>query len=98
MLKTRYFMLALCVAGSAAAQTPARSDPADPKSAASARPYESAFRDYRPYVDPDTSRWREVNDQVGTLKGHTGHVPQQSGAAAKPGAKAPAQGGHGDHK
>ena len=98
MLKTSHFTLAICVAGSAAAQTPARPDPADPKSAGTARAYESAFRDYRPYADPDISRWRDVNDEVGKLKGHSGHVPQQTGTAARPGAKPPAQGGHGGHK
>jgi hypothetical protein len=76
----------------------ARPDPADPRAAEQARPYESAFKDYRPYVDPDIARWREVNEEVGRLNGHVGHVPQQPGTAAKPGAKPPAQGGHGAHK
>ena len=98
MHRTTCFALTACVAVSAAAQTPARPDPADPKSAATVRPYESAFRDYRPYVDPDIARWRDVNDEVGRLNGHVGHVPQQPGTAIKPGAKPPAQGGTGGQK
>lgn len=98
MLKMTCIALAGCFAGSAAAQAPARPDPADPKAAAPVRPYESAFKDYRPYVDPDIARWREVNDAVGKLKGHAGHLPQQPGTAAKSGSKPPAQGGHGGHK
>lgn len=98
MLRQICIALAACLAGSAAAQTPARSNPADPRAAVPVRPYESAFKDYRPYVDPEIARWREVNDEVGRLNGHMGHVPQRPGAAAKPGAKLPAQGGHGGHK
>lgn len=98
MLKTACFSLAAILAGSAAAQTAARPDPADPKAAAPMRPYESAFKDYRPFVDPDIARWREVNEEVGRLNGHVGHVPRQSGSAAKPGARPAAQGGHGAHK
>lgn len=96
--RTTCFALAACFAVSAAAQAPARPDPAEPKSATLVRPYESAFKGYRPYVDPEIARWREVNDEVGKLKGHVGHVPQQPGAVAKPAAKPPAQGGHGAHK
>jgi hypothetical protein len=101
MLKTICFTLAACVAGSAVAQSTARPDPAESKAAAPAPAYDSAFKDYRPYVDPEIARWREVNQEVGRLKGHVGnvgHVPQQPGAAAKPAAKPPAQGGHGAHK
>lgn len=98
MFRTTCFALATCFAGSAAAQSPARPDPADPRASVPARPYESTFKDYRPYVDPDIARWREVNEEVGRLNGHIGHVPQQPGMPARPGAKPPAQGGHGGHK
>jgi hypothetical protein len=94
MLKTLCFMLAACVAGGAAAQTAARPDPADPKAAVPARPYESAFKGYRPYVDPEVTRWRQSNEEVGRLGGHVGHVPKAQGPAVKPAA----QGGHGSHK
>jgi len=91
-------LLWACAPAIAAAQTAARSDPAEPKSAAPAPAYESAFKDYRPYVDPEIARWREVNEEVGRLNGHIGHVPRQPGVGAKPAAKPPAQGGHGAHK
>lgn len=98
MFRTTCFALAACFAGSVPAQNPAHPGPADPKAAASLRSYVSAFEGYRPYVDSEISQWRKVNDEVGRLKGHTGHVPPRSGGAAKPGAKPPAQSGDGVRK
>lgn len=98
MLKTTCFLLVGILAGDAAAQGPARPDAADPKAAAPLRPYESAFKDYRPFVDPDVAPWRDTNAEVGRLGGHVGHVPRESGGTAKPGAKPPAAMGHGGHK
>ena len=98
MLRTTCLALAFCFAGTTAAQTAARPDPAEPRAAAPAPSYDSAFKDYRPYVDPEIARWRDVNQEVGRLNGHVGHVPQQPGIAAKPAAKSPVQGGHGAHK
>ena len=98
MLRTTCLALALCFVGSATAQTAKRPDPAEPRAAAPAPSYESAFRDYRPYVDIEIARWREVNQEVGGLGGHVGHVPRQPGSPGKPAAKLPAQGGHGAHK
>jgi hypothetical protein len=98
MLKTTCIALAACFAGSATAQTAARPDPADPKAAAPARPYESSFKDYRPYVDPEVARWRQSNEEMGRLGGHAGHVQQAPDAAGKPAVKAPAHSGHGDQK
>ena len=100
MLKTICFTLSAFIAGSAAAQAPARPDPADPKAPVSAQPYESAFKGYRPYVDPEVARWREANEEMGRLGGHVGHVPQSlpsRGATPQP-AKTPAHSGHGGHK
>lgn len=94
MLKTICFTLVACVASSAAAQTAARPDPADPKAAVPARPYEPAFRDYRPYVDAEIARWRQSNEEMGRLGGHVGHVPKVQGATVKPAA----QGGQGSLK
>ena len=99
MLKTLCFTLSACIAGGVAAQNSARSDPADPKAPAPSRAYESVFKGYRPYVEPELARWRDVNDEMGRLNGHIGHVPgsvPQRGAA--PAAKPPAHGGHGGHK
>jgi len=98
MSKIFCIALAVCAAGSAAAQTTARPDPADPKAAVPARAYESAFKDYRPYADPNVARWRQSNEEMGRLGGHVGHVPRETGATAKPGAKQPAPAGHGGHK
>jgi hypothetical protein len=98
MLKTTCFMLAACVAGSAAAQTAARPDPADPKAAVPASPYVSAFKDYRPYVDPEVARWRQSNEEMGRLGGHIGHMPKAQEPTVKPAAKPPAHAGQGSHK
>lgn len=98
MLRTTFFALAACFAGSAAAQMPARPDPADPKAAVPARAYEPAFKDYRPYADPEVARWRQSNEETGRLGGHLGHVSREAGATTKPGAKPPAPAGHGAHK
>ncbi len=98
MFKRIAISLAAMIAGSAVAQLSVRPDPADPKAGPPVRPFESAFKDYRPYVDPDVARWRDVNYEVGRLNGHIGHVPQQHGAASKPGAKPTAQSGDGGRK
>lgn len=82
MLRTTCIALAACFAGGAAAQNPARPDPADPKASAPMRPYASAFDGYRPYDDPEIARWRAVNEEMGRLKGHAGHVPASEPAKA----------------
>jgi len=97
MLKTACFALAAILAGSATAQTATRPEPVDPKAAVPARAYESAFRDYRPYADPEIVRWRQSNEEMGRLGGHVGQVPRGTGPA-KTGAKPPASAGHGGHK
>ena len=98
MLKTICFMLLACAAGSAAAQAAARPDPADPQAAVPARPYDSVFKDYRPYVDPDVARWRESNEETGRLGGHVGHMPKAQEPTVKPAAKPPAQRGQGSQQ
>lgn len=100
MSKFFCIVLAACAAGSAAAQTSARPDPADPKAAVLARAYESAFKEYRPYADPEIARWRQANDEMGRLGGHVGHVGQvpRETSPAKPGAKPPVPASHGGHK
>jgi len=74
-----------CFAGAVAAQQNARPDPADPRASAPARAYDSAFKDYRTYSDPDLARWREANEEVGRLGGHVGHAGR-----VKPAPKPPA--------
>jgi hypothetical protein len=99
MQRTIVITLLASACGIAAAQATARPDPADPKAAALARPHESAFKGYRPYVEPEVARWREANEEMGRLNGHIGHVPGSvppRGAAAAP--KPPAHAGNGERK
>jgi hypothetical protein len=99
MLKITAIALAALAAGSAGAQAPARPDPADPKAGGAARPaYESAFKGYRPYSDPEVARWRDSNEQAGRLGGHRGNVPPVPDSGWKPEAKPQAPGAHGGHK
>ena len=98
MLKIICFTLAATFASGVAAQNTAPPDPADPNAAVPVRPYESAFKDYRPYVDSDFVRWREANEEMGRLGGHVGHVSGASQSAVRPAEKPPAQSGHGAHK
>lgn len=93
MHNTIAFALAACFAASAAAQHRARPGPADPEASAPARAYDSAFKDYRPYTDPDLARWREANEEVGRLGGHIGHAGR-----VKPAPKPPAPVAREKHK
>ena len=100
MRKSICFALAACYAGSAIAQAAVRPDPSDPKASAPVRPYVSTFEGYRPYADPEIARWRAVNEEMGRLKGHAGHVPgtgsSKTGAATP--TEPPADARHGDRK
>lgn len=99
MLKTTSLTLAALLAGSAAAQTPARQDPADPKAAVPPHSaYRSAFKDYRPYVEPEIGRWRDVNNDMARLGGHAGQMGNAPGKARSPEAKPPMPAGHGVHR
>jgi hypothetical protein len=99
MLKRSAIALAAFAASSAGAQAPARPDPADPKAGGAARPaYESAFKGYRPYVDPEIARWRDSNEQAGRLGGHMGHIPSAPAGAGKSEAKPQPASTHGGHK
>lgn len=80
------------------AQTARPQDSVDPKAPAPRASYQSAFEGYRPYVDPESAPWRQVNDEVGRLKGHVGHAPKPPAGAVKPAAKPTAPSGHGAHK
>ena len=97
--KISFALAALAASGAAYAQNVARPDPADPKTAAMDRPYESAFKDYRPYREAEVGRWREANEEMGRIGGHRGHVPGQGTGHATPvKPAAPAPKGHGGHK
>ncbi len=84
----------------AAAQSAPGPDASDPKAAKPPAGYRSAFDGYRPYAEPDIARWREVNEEMGRLGGHVGHVPGSLPArgAAPQSAKPPAHAGHGERK
>jgi len=99
MLKTLCFTLVALTSGGAAAQESANPGPENPKLAVPSRPSESAFKEYRPYDDPELANWRASNEDMARLGGHSGHVPKAQGPALRPIAKPPsAQGGHGSHK
>jgi hypothetical protein len=69
------------VAGAAHAQS--RAKPEDARSAAPpARA--SAFEGYRPYRDEALAPWREVNDEVGSVGGHSGVVRADRKTAPPP--------------
>ena len=89
-------VLAVSAASSAVAQQATRPDPADMKAPVPALRYESAFKDYRPYVDPQIARWRDLNEEAGRLGGHMGHVakPGEKGKAASKTAPPQEHGGH----
>jgi hypothetical protein len=84
-------LLAL-IAGSATAQSPARTDPTDAAKRSPAAVYDSAFTGYRPHIDPELAPWREVNDEMARLGGHVGHVPGSAPPRAASPAKPPASG------
>lgn len=92
----------------ACAQQKARPDPADPAAAAPAPAYDSAFKTYVPQGEIKPATWKDINDEMGRLGGHTGHTrdsadPAAPGPATAPANKPPAQqtkpaaGGHAGH-
>jgi hypothetical protein len=96
----RIVLLVLATATGPTAAQQARPDPADPKAKVPAIEHRSAFEGYRSYAEPEVSRWREMNEEVGKVGGHLGIV-RRHGDAAKPAGKpsaSPAQGGHEGHK
>jgi len=84
-------------AGPALAQC--RPKPDDPKAAVPPIEHRSAFEGYQAFREEGVAPWRDVNDAVGRVGGHTGvlradeaAVPAPAGAPPQPAAKAaPAQ-------
>jgi hypothetical protein len=84
--------VALALAAPAGAQSRPRPD--DPAVKTPPRTQASAYEGYRPFREEDVAPWREVNDEVGRLGGHSGHVgkdaavspavPPQTSAPARP--------------
>ncbi len=89
----------------AALAQPTRIDPADPKAAAPALRYLSAFADYKPWQDVQPGNWRALNDSLGgpsSSDAHAGHAMQAAPAASAPQTTAPVAGqpshaGHSHH-
>ena len=64
--------------------TPAASvsaEPASPTEASAAPEYRSAFAEYRPQQQIELRPWREVNDEMGSVGGHAGHIKESAPAA-----------------
>lgn len=66
-MKALAFSLFLA-AGWVGAETPAAPEPPPGKV------YQSAFEAYRPIQDEPILDWRAINDEVGRLRGHMGHL------------------------
>jgi hypothetical protein len=86
-----YSVFAFAPFAAFAQQPMAKPHPADPKAAAPAVQYDSAFAGYMPYRDEKLATWREVNDEAARVGGHIGifgggaHAGHMSpGSAAKP--------------
>ena len=98
---------ALALATTASAQSRPRPD--DPAVRTPPPASGSAFEGYRPFRDEEMTLWREVNDEVGRLGGHSGHMtghvkddaqpaapqqPQSGPPAAEPVRRSDAPGGN----
>ena len=60
--------------------TPAWAESQPPKEPIPETFYQSAFADYKPLQDEALQDWRQVNDEMGRLRGHMGHL--ETGQAA----------------
>lgn len=91
------------------AQQKTRPDPADAGAPVPATSYDSVFHNYVSDREPKAAGWKEVNDEVGLIGGHVGHIRGATGGAgrtAAPGGKPvgeltpadqPAASGHAGH-
>jgi hypothetical protein len=92
---------ALALAAQAGAQSRPRPDDPAVKTAPAA--HASAYESYRPFREEEPAPWREVNDEVGRLGGHSGHMGKDavpapaaqppSGPTAQPAARSGNPGG-----
>ena len=83
MLKQTCAAAAIALAAGAA-HAQSRPKPDDPRSAAPPPARASAYEGYRPYRDEPLAPWREVNDEVGRVGGHSGVVRAEREAAPPP--------------
>lgn len=77
MKLSHWLWLAALAAGTAAAQTTARPDPADPAARAPAPTYRSAFEGYKPARSGEPKSWREANEESARIGGHIGILREQ---------------------
>ena len=100
-------VLAVVLAGCAAAQADLRPNPQDPQAKAAAVEYRSAFEGYRAFAEQELADWRRANEEVGAAGGHAGHRPGQGSGehSSKPQPGKPEssggpaeQKGHGGHQ
>lgn len=73
MQRFLFLLPAMVLAGTAAAEG-RRAQVLDPQAKAPPVQYRSAFEGYRPYAGQELASWRGANAQVGTARGHAGHV------------------------
>lgn len=73
------FALALAPLAVIAQDKPMQADPADPAEIVPASQYESAFHNFRAFVDLKESpakAWRAANDEMGRVGGHMGQIDE----------------------
>lgn len=63
------------------AQSPTSSTPHDDSAPISTIEYRSAFNGYQPQRNLELQSWRDVNDEMGRLGGHVGHVQETAPSA-----------------
>ena len=83
------FLLAAFIAGSAAAQAPARPDPAKPSVSVPPAGYRSMFEGYLPDEEPRPVRWKDANTEAERLGGHVGQAAPSGFARPVPGLPLP---------
>jgi len=94
-----YILLAAAgvLALDAAAQDANTLQPGNPAARVPPTTYQSAFESYVPWRDPQLASWRQVNDAVGAIGGHSGIVGGEgthmhpSGVGAKSATQSPAR-------
>ena len=87
MLITAFAVAALALALVAPAGAQSRPRPDEPTVKTAPPAQVSAYEGYRPFREEEMVPWREVNDEVRRLGGHTGHMKDET---SSPAARSPA--------
>src|SRR5512145_912486 len=69
-----FLVLAAAAVGITGAQSGGRPDPADPSVPGTSLRYESAFEGYQDVQDRKLAPWKDANEEMGRLGGHSGHA------------------------